>query len=406
MIPKMNPVKKIAPGIWVLGFASFLTDISSEMIYPLLPLFLTKVLGASMTSLGLIEGIAEATAGLSKIYAGVLTDRLRRRKPLILWGYGLSGAMRPLIGLAVSWWMVLFFRFADRIGKGIRTAPRDALIADMTPPGQRGTAYGIHRAMDHGGSVGGALIAGFLLTYVGLELRNIFLLAGVPAALTLLVLWVGVREDGQSIAKDAARETLPSYPSLKKLAEHYQKMDPSYRKMLACLFVFTLGDVSDAFLLMHLHSVGIATTKIPMLWILLNLVKMGASAFGGRYSDRIGHRRMIFMGWFYVSCIYGAFALTRDPTVTVVLFVIYGAYFGFTEPAERALVANLTGDQERGMAFGLLHFTIAMAVLPAGLIFGTLWEVIGESRAFMVSSTVTMGAAGALLWMLPRVKKT
>jgi MFS family permease len=420
---------KIPPGIWVLGFASFLTDISSEMIYPLLPLFLTQVLGAGMASLGLIEGIAEATAGLSKIYAGVLTDRLKTRKPLILLGYGLSGVMRPLIGLAISWWMVLFFRFVDRVGKGIRTAPRDALIADMAESSQRGTAYGIHRAMDHAGSIGGALAASFLLTVLGFKLRTVFLMAAVPAAMTMVVLWFGINEEqingrkktisspppqvtkanglgtdsrGQSSDPGETSFSPPPFPSLKTLAAHFRAIDPSYRRLLICLYVFTLGDVSDAFLLMHLHSVGVPAATIPLLWMLLHVVKMSSSALGGRFGDLLGHRQMIFCGWFYVSCIYGMFGMTRDLTITIALFVAYGLYFGFTEPSERALVANMSREEERGISFGLLHFTVAMAVLPAGLIFGTLWQVLGERTAFLISAGVTMVAALSLLWVLPR----
>ena len=272
-----------------LGFVSFFTDLSSEMIYPLLPAFLVTVLGAGAVALGTIEGIAESTAAVLKVFSGRWADRMSRRKPLIVSGYGLSGLMRPLIGLAISWPLVVVLRFADRIGKGLRSSPRDALIADVTPPERLGAAYGLHRAMDHGGAVVGPLVAAGLLLIPGIGLREIFLLAGIPAVVVMLVLFSAVKEPGD---RPVASGAPPS------IIEGWQATQPPFRRLLLAVIVFTLGNSTDAFLLLRLTDVGFAPAWVAVLWSLHHVVKLVANLYGGQLSDRVSRRALIGTGWF------------------------------------------------------------------------------------------------------------
>jgi MFS family permease len=307
-----------------LGAVSFFTDLSSEMIYPLLPVFLVGVLGASAVSLGLVEGVAEATAALLKVVSGVWSDRLRRRKPLVLAGYGLSGLARPLIGLAWAWPVVLFLRFTDRLGKGLRTSPRDALIADVTDPRLRGRAYGLHRAMDHGGAVLGPLVAAGLLAAAGLELGDVFLLAAVPAVLVMVILAVGVKEPERSAPRGGPTGV------------RFQQLDRPYRRLLVAVLVFTLGNSTDAFLLLRLTDVGIAPALVAVLWSAHHVVKMIATYAGGRACDRWGPKRSVVAAWILYAAAYLAFGLIDSKSGLVAVFLAYGLYFGLSEPAERA----------------------------------------------------------------------
>ena len=315
-----------------LGLVSFLTDLSSEMIYPLLPVFLVDVLGAGAIALGTIEGIAESTAAVLKVASGWWTDRMRRRKPFVVAGYGLSGAVRPLIGLAASWPVVVILRFADRVGKGLRTSPRDALIADVTPPERRGAAYGLHRAMDHAGAVAGPLVAATLLLIPGFTLRRVFLLAAIPAALVIVVLVTGVEEPDRT----AGRTIDPISFRL-----GWNQMGTPFRRLLLAVVVFTLGNSTDAFLLLRLTDAGFAVGWVAVLWSLHHVVKMVANLYGGQLSDRVGKRGLVATGWIVYAAIYLGFGITSSGPVLVALFLGYGVYFGLTEPVERAWVAAL-----------------------------------------------------------------
>lgn len=384
MRPAHIAASRIPKAVIALGAVSLLTDLSSEMIYPLLPIFLVTVLGAGAATLGLIEGVAESTASVLKAVSGIWTDRSQRRKPLIVAGYGLSGLMRPLIGLAAVWPAVLALRFADRVGKGLRTSPRDALIADVTDPASRGAAYGFHRSMDHAGAVIGPLVAALLLNVAGLPLRQVFLLAAVPAALVLIVLFFFVKEP-------AARQVQPTVAS-KRLAP-WKTLGKDYRRLLLAVLIFTLGNSTDAFLLLQLGRSGTSAASIALLWSAHHVVKMAATWYGGRLADRAGPRRMILAGWLFYAAIYLAFGWVNSAPLLIGIFLAYGIYFGLTEPAERAWVASLVPSHLRGTAFGWYHCAVGLAALPGSLLFGLLWQQYGTAVAFTTGALLAATAA-------------
>ena len=374
--------------VLALGVVSFFTDLSSEMIYPLLPVFLATVLGAGALSLGVIEGAAESTASLLKVVSGIWSDRLRRRKPLVLGGYSLSGMARPLIGLATVWPAVLALRVFDRVGKGIRTSPRDALIADVTPPELRGRAYGVHRAMDHGGAVSGPLVAAGLMSLFGLGLRHVFFLAAVPAVAVVATLVLFVPEPPAA----------PAPAPTRRVAGAWQELGAPYRRFLLAVVVFTLGNSTDAFLLLRLSEAQIGASALAVLWSLHSLVKMAATYYGGRFSDRLGHRRMLVAGWLVYAAIYLAFAVVTSRPALIAVFLAYGLYFGLTEPAEKALVSQMAPGALRGTAFGTYHGAVGLAALPASLVFGLLWRAFGVPVAFATGAALA-ALASVLLWL-------
>ncbi len=375
---------RIPRTVVALGVVSLLTDLSSEMIYPLLPIFLASVLGAGAMALGLIEGVAESTASLLKVASGVWTDRTRRRKPLVVAGYSLSGMMRPLIGLAAAWPAVLALRFADRVGKGLRTSPRDALIADVTDPSARGTAYGFHRSMDHAGAVLGPLVAAVLLKAAGLPLRQVFLLSAIPAVAVLAVVLFGVKEPPPQRAAS---------PGARKLLAPWSALGPDYRRLLIAVLVFTLGNSTDAFLLLRLSQTGVTTAGIALLWSAHHVVKMAANYFGGRLSDRVGPRAMILTGWLFYAAIYLTFGWLNSAPWLIAVFLAYGLCFGLVEPAERAWIASLAPPELRGTAFGWYHCAIGLAALPASVVFGLLWQQWGSVVAFSAGGLLAVVAA-------------
>jgi MFS family permease len=378
------------PGaVLALGVVSFLTDLSSEMIYPLLPLFLSSVLGAGVVVLGLIEGIAESTAALLKLASGIWADRTRRRKPLVVFGYSLAGAARPLIGLATAWPFVLAMRLLDRVGKGLRTSPRDALIADVTDPGARGRAYGFHRSMDHAGAVAGPLLAAGLLTLGGVTLRHVFLLAAVPAALVVIVLAGWVHE---------TRPVAGAPSGALRLRDDWRDLGAGFRPLLLAILIFTLGNSTDAFLLLSLSRAGATAAWVAALWSLHHVVKMLAAYFFGSLSDRLGARRMIRAGWLLYALVYLGFGLTSALPVRIALFMVYGVYYGLTEPAEKAWISRMVPERLRGTAFGCYNGVIGLGALPASLLFGYLWEASGAAAAFGTGALLALAA----LLLLPK----
>ncbi|UCG39770.1 MAG: MFS transporter [bacterium] len=364
------------------------------MIYPLLPGFLVGVLGAGAFSLGVIEGVAESTAALLKVFSGLWSDRARRRRPLVLAGYGLSGTARPLIGLATGWLFVLAMRFADRVGKGLRTSPRDALIADVTHPADRGRAYGWHRAMDHAGAVTGPLVAAGLMTFAGLSLRHVFLASAAPALLVMIVLARHVREP-------AGPGQAPAMPPV--LSAGWRELGPGYRRLLMAVFLFTLGNSTDAFLILRLVETGVGTSTVAVLWSLHHVVKMVSTWQGGRLADRSGSRALVASGWAFYAAVYMVFGLARSRSLLVGAFIAYGLYFGLTEPAEKRWVANLVPERLRGTAFGYYHGAVGLAALPASLGFGTVWYFLGAAPAFAMGALLAVSAA-ALLHRVPDQK--
>lgn len=374
-----------------LGVVSFLTDASSEMIYPLLPAFVTGPLRAGPALLGVIEGLAEAVAALVKVASGRLSDRMPRKKPLVVAGYGLSSFARPLLALAASPLQVLAVRLADRVGKGVRGAPRDALIAEVTPAAQRGRAYGFHRAMDHAGAMTGPLLASAVLLFTS-ELRLVFAAAAVPAALAVAALVFGVREDepNTSSFSPSAGAIPPGGP-----------LGSGFRRYLVVLAVFTLGNSSDAFLLLRAQETGIPLALIPALWAWHHLIKAAASTWGGTLSDRFGRKRAILLGWGFYGLAYAGFALAGSPLEVVALFSVYGLFHALTEGPERALVADLAGPASRGRAFGLFHAVTGAMLLPASLLTGVLWQRLGAETALGVGAVLAIVAALGLLLVVP-----
>ena len=393
-------VRSLPRNVIALGLVSLFNDASSEIIYPLLPLFITSTLGASVAFVGLIEGIAESTASLLKLFAGWFSDRLGRRKGLVIAGYSAASFVRPLLALAASGWQVLGLRFLDRAGKGIRSSPRDAMIADAAPPDQRGMAFGFHRAMDHTGAIVGSLLSAWLVVLFQGNYRKIFWVAAIPAFVALLILIFVVRERHDENSADDAAESaaarkaaVTSPPALFQLSA----FSADFKKFLGVLLLFTLTCSSDAFLLLRARVVGISIVMIPILWAALHVTKALSSLLGGGLSDRYGRRPIIISGWILYAAIYGGFAFASTSAAMWMLFTIYGIYFGFTEGVEKALVADLVTAEQRGTAFGLYNLVIGITALPASLILGLLWRSFGAETALMTSAMVSLIAAALLI---------
>src|SRR5688500_15221523 len=393
--PALSTRPKLARNVLVLGAVSFLTDVSSEMIYPLLPVFIGRVLGASATSIGVIEGAAESTAALLKFFSGWWSDRMVRRKPLVVVGYALSGLVRPLIGIAQSVGHVLAIRLADRIGKGIRTSPRDALIADSVDARVRGKAFGFHRAADHAGAVLGPLIAFVLLQRAGIEMRTLFLLAAIPGLLAVVVLVVGVREARTPPATMAPTDAPTIEPA------RLRTLGGRFWAVLGIILVFTLGNSTDAFLLLRAADLGVPIAQIPLLWAVLHVVKSASSTPGGALSDRLGRRPLLIAGWLLFAAVYFAFGRATAVWQIWALFAIYGVYFGLTEGTEKALVADLVPASARGTAFGGFNLAVSLGALPASVIFGLWWDRVGPRAAFDFGATMALIATLALVLVLP-----
>jgi MFS family permease len=379
-----------ARNVWALSAVSFLTDASSEIIAPLLPMFLTATLGASARTVGLIEGGAEAVSSVLKVASGRWSDRARRRKPLVVWGYALSSLARPLVALAQSSTHVLLIRFVDRVGKGVRGPPRDALLAASTPPEFRGRAFGFHRAADHAGAVVGPLIAMVCLSWLALPVRQVFWVAAVPGALAVAVAVIFVRESqlGETPTPPVASlENTRDAPSPVAAAP----LPASFLRLMMAIAIFTLGNSTDAFLILRANQLGVPIALIPLLWVALHVVKSASSTPGGALSDRVGRAPLIIGGWLLYALVYAGFAMANAPWHAWALFATYGVVFGLSEGTEKALVADLVPAVARGRAFGWYQATVGLTALPASVMFGIVWDRYGASAAF------SMGAALALL---------
>jgi MFS family permease len=380
--------------VWLLGVVSLLNDVASEAIYPLLPFFLTGVLGATAVSLGLIEGAAEAISSVLKVLSGRASDRWRRRKPIVVVGYSLSGTARPFISMATQWGTVFALRFVDRVGKGIRGAPRDAMLADFASESNRGRVYGFHRAMDHTGAVLGPMLAtAFLLAFPD-RYRTLFALTALPGAATvILLLWV--REHRTT---PAPKSLITSHQSL--VADELRLPGPLVR-YLVVLSVFTLGNSADAFLLLRLTEAAGGPQLIPLFWSLLHVVKMAASLVGGAASDRLGRRPLIAIGWLIYAAVYGGFAFATSLWVLVAWFLIYGLYYGAVEGSERAFVADFAQPSQRGTAFGIYNAVSGIGALVSSVVFGLIWNAYGEMPAFLTGAMLAAVASGLLFVLVP-----
>ena len=375
--------------MYVLAAVSFFTDVSSEMIYPLLPVFLSTVLGANAGFIGAIEGAAESTAALLKLASGWWSDRIRRRKPLVVAGYALASAMRPLIAIAQSATQVLAIRVSDRVGKGIRNSPRDALIADSVGVEVRGRAFGLRSAADNAGALLGPLIAFGLLATWHVPLRTVFWFAVIPGAIAVIVAIVGIRE-------------VPRHVAAATPAALQGAMGRRFWVFLIIIFIFTLGNSTDAFLLLRARQLGVPVALAPILWALLNGVKSVLNVPGGVLSDRIGRRPTLIAGWLAYAVVYFLFARATHAWEAWALFAGYGLYFGLTEGTQLALVADVAPPRRRGAAYGWYYLAIGIGALPASLVFGAIWDRFGSPVAFMTGAGLALVAAIALAVVVRR----
>jgi len=368
----------------VLGLVSLLNDAASEMITPLLPIFLTATLGAGPAVVGLVEGIAEATASIIKLLSGRLADRGVPAKSLVLGGYTLSNGMRPLIGLASAWGAVLLLRFLDRVGKGLRTAPRDALIANSTAPEQRGRAFGFHRSMDHAGAVIGPLLA-FALLAAKVDLAHVFFASAIPGVLVLLLLYFGLPA-GQKVEVAA--------PARFSWGELHGRL----KAMIVAAGLLALASVPEAFVVLWARQAGMEVVWIPLVWAAASLAKMGIALPAGILSDRLGRMPLLLSGWSARVVVLLLLAFLRPDGAWVwLLFVSYAAALAITEPAERSLIGDHARTTERGTAYGLYHLASGLLVLPGAVLFGVLWERFGSATAFVTAAVVTVVAAALMV---------
>jgi MFS family permease len=385
--------------VFFLGLVSFLTDVSSEMIFTLLPLFLANILGVAAVTIGFIEGVAESTASLLKIFSGWLSDRLGKRKSLAFIGYGLSTLAKPFMYIATTWGLVLGVRFADRLGKGVRTAPRDALVADSVSAGQRGKAFGLHRAMDTSGAVLGIVAAAavvFSLQKGALELtlhtyQWLVLIGVVPAALALFMFFF-IRESRKGSSPRSQSECLSENTQGTKAG-----FDNRFKLFLGMMFLFTLGNSSDAFLILRAQNLGNSVIYILLMLIVFNVVYSAISIPAGILSDKLGRRRIIILGWLVYALTYLGFAVAATLWQIWLLFAFYGVYYGLAEGVARAFVADLVPQDRCGTAYGLFHGIVGITLLSASIIAGWLWQAISPAAPFYFGAGLAFLAMVGLL---------
>lgn len=385
-------LSKLPRTVIVLGLVSFCNDLASEMVIPLIPILLAGVLGAGPVALGAVEGVADAVAALLKLWSGRRSDRLGgRRKGLALAGYLLSNSARPLLGLAGSWAGVLLLRAVDRVGKGLRSAPRDALVADSTPPGIRGYAYGFHRALDNGGAVAGSLAAALLVGWAADSLREVILWSALPGFAALALLALGVK------APRAAAPARATPPPL-----DWRGLSAPMRRYLLVLGLFAFARASETFIVLRGHELGMGVVQLLLLWAALNLAKAATSTRGGLLADRLGKERMILVSWASHAVAFALLSQVSHGAGLWGVIVAYGLFIGLSEGPERALISELAGPREQGTAFGWYHLMLGIAAIPGGLAFGALWHYLGAAAAFAYAGALALLAAGLLhFWAWP-----
>jgi MFS family permease len=374
-----------------LGAASFFTDLAAEMITPLIPLFLEKKFGAGKLILGAIEGTADSVASLLRLVSGWFSDKVRKRKFLILIGYGFSVVARPLMALVAAVWHVATLRFLDRFGKGIRLAPRDALIADSCDPEVRGKAFGLQRAMDNLGGFLGMLVAAALLAVFNDDFQKVFLVTAIPAAAVILVIALVVRDK-------------PPTAAPAKLQVSFKPFGPEFNWFLVTVTVFTLGNSTDLFLLWRLKELGLAPKWVLLAWSGHTLIRMILALPAGMLADRIGKKPLVFTGWIAYVAVYAGFAFTTSLATALALVALYAVYWSFAESVLRAIVADLVPERLRGTAYGMYWFCVGIAILPANLAFGLLWDRVGIRTAFLASAGLAL-AATLMLVRIPASRR-
>ncbi|HVN52855.1 MAG TPA: MFS transporter [Anaerolineaceae bacterium] len=403
--PLTKSISRLPRNVWAVGLTSFFMDISSEMVLNILPLFLSNVLGVQTSIIGLIEGVAETTASILKLFSGWLSDRMGGRKRLAVIGYGLSALSKPFFYFANSWEMVAGVRWADRVGKGIRTAPRDALVADSVTPETRGLAFGFHRALDTAGALVGILIALLVvwltqkntLTLTRSTFQTLVLVSLLPALLSVLSLVLGAQD-----VPAKGQRAAPKF-SLRNLGRPYQAF-------LVVVSIFTLGNSSDAFLVLRAQNLGVSVTGILIMLAAFNLVYSLVSTPAGSLSDRIGRRQLIVGGWMVYALIYLGFALAQAAWQVWLLYVVYGVYYGMAYGTANAMVADLVPEELRGTAYGTYNAVIGLLAFPASLIAGVLWQGaggwsgLGPSAPFLFGGSLALIAAFLMAFWQPTVR--
>ena len=377
-----------------LGIVSFLTDVSSEMTLTLMPLFLANVLKVSTGPIGIIEGVAESTASITKLFSGWFSDKLGKRKPLTLLGYGLSTFSKPFLYLAGSWWVILFIRFSDRLGKGVRTAPRDALIADSAPAHLQGLNFGFHRAADTAGAFVGLGLAtaiiyvmqGAGLSFERATFQTLVLAGSVPAFLAVVVLFLFVKD----IKKNTPEIEAPALIS-------FTGLDARFKVFLVISLLFALGNSSDAFLVLRAQDLGLSVLNISLLLLGFNFAYSALSTPAGALSDKLGRRKILGVGWLLYSLVYLGFATASEATYVWVLYIIYGVYYAMTEGVIKALIADVVPAARRGTAYGAHSTVVGLAALPASIIAGVLWQGAGPWHGFGAGAPFYFGAILAIL---------
>jgi MFS family permease len=401
-MPAMPPDTVEKPAIprpvWFLGWTSLFTDAATEMIYPLLPVYLSRVLGASAVSLGIIEGVAEAVNSVLKVISGYWSDRRSRRRPIVIAGYALSSISRPLIALTMTWPQVLLIRALDRTGKGIRGAPRDALLARFATPSTRGRIFGFHEAMDHVGAIVGPVLATMILFFVPEGYRLVFGLTAIPGAIAVALLFF-VDEDaaaGDPALKEREQQTTNHQPT----TNPRHRLPGRVMALRGVLLVFSLGNSADAFLLLRLSDALGGVQYVPLMWAGIHIVKASLSTWGGTLSDRFGRKQMIVSGWIVYALVYLGFAMSTSASAFIAWFLFYGVYFAFAEGPAKALVTDLTPPERRGAAFGFYNATIGAGALIASVLFGYLYERFSSSTAFTTGAALA-GVAAVMLIFVP-----
>ena len=382
-------LRGLGPNVVALGFASFFTDFGAELVVPLLPRFILS-LGGTARTIGWIEGVADSLASIFRVVSGWLSDRLGRRKIFVLAGYGIASVARPFFGLASVAWHVGVVRIADRFGKGLRLAARDALIADSSEPWARGKAFGFQKAMDHFGATLGPLLAMVLLAR-GWDERGVFFLTAIPAAMVLLVIGGFVRD-------------IPAANPPAKLRLSLAPFDANFKWFLLTVTVFTLGNSSDLFILLRATEIGIPRHLVPLVWSGICFVRALASIPGGMLSDRFDRRYVVIAGFAVYAAVYAGLAFAKTVPVFLVLVLVYGLYHALAESVLRAIVADLVPAHLRGTAFGMFHFCMGVAFLPASVVFGTIMHAYGPAPAFLTGAALAAIASAMMLRVRPGVR--
>lgn len=374
-----------------LGAVSFLNDLASEMLYPLLPALVTRGLGAGAVTLGVLDGLSDAGSSLAKLGSGWLSDRRGWRRPLVFVGYAVAAAMRPMIAMAAAGWQVVALRAIDRLGKGARTPPRDALIADAAAAAIRGRAFGFHRTMDHAGAVAGPLVATLLLTLAGLGPREVILWTALPGALAVGTVWWALYGSRQG------KVLKPADPEVGSQDPEAPEVGPRSGFLLWLIVLFAFSRMPETLMLLRLHDLGLPVALAPLLWALLHVVRTAASYPGGHLTDRLGPGRVMALGWLFYVSVCAGLAGARSATAGAVWFALFGLVAAATEPAERAYVAGLVGVGKRGRAFGKYHAAVGLAALPGGWMLGTIYDNAGGATALGVSGALAGALAMAFL---------